>query len=183
MKALAIDNSNPDSLIVLGDIALRNKEIQQAESYYKKAAGKASSHDAEIKLAEIYQLQNNEKKAKEIYAKILKTSSKAYRAYYHMALLDKDREETYLKKSVAINPEFTAGWVDLARLEIDRDSYDQALYYLDIAKYIDENDYRYYYYRGLVMKNKGLLTEASKNFEKSYDLNSEFDLVKKELQI
>ena len=127
--------------------------------------------------------ENKISKTKEIYAKILKTSSKAYRAYYHMALLDKDREETYLKKSVAINPEFTAGWVDLARLEIDRDSYDQALYYLDIAKYIDENDYRYYYYRGLVMKNKGLLTEASKNFEKSYDLNSEFDLVKKELQI
>ena len=183
LKALTIDSSCPDSLIVLGDIALRNNEIQQAESYYKKAVAKESSHEAEIKLAEIYQIQNNVKKAKEIYAKILKTSSKAYKAYYHMALLDKEREETYLKKTVAINPEFRDGWVDLARVEIDKDSYEQALYYLDIAKYIDENDYRYYYYRGLVMKNKGLLTEASKNFEKSYNLNSNFDLVKKELQI
>jgi len=183
LKALSIDNSSIDSLLILGDISRRNNDIQLAESYYKKAAAKDNTHEAEIKLAEIYQVQNNIKKAREIYSKILKTSSKAYKAYYHMALLDKDREETYLKKTVAINPAFKDGWVDLARLEIDKDSYDQALYYLDIAKYIDENDYRYYYYMGLVMKNKGLLTEASKNFEKSYNLNSDFDLVKKELQI
>lgn len=183
MKALAIDSSSVDSLLILGDIAMRNNEISQAESYYKKAVSKDTSHEAEIKLAEVYQVQNNIKKAKEIYSKILKISSKAYKAYYHMALLDKDREETYLKKTVAINPAFQDGWVDLARLEIERDSYDQALYYLDIAKYIDENDYRYYYYRGLVLKNKGLLTEATKNFEKSYNLNSNFELVKKELQI
>ena len=183
LKSLAIDNSSVDSLIIMGDISKRNNEIQQAESYYKKAASKDDSHNAEIKLAEIYQIQNNVKKAKDIYAKVLKNSSKAYKAYYHMALLDKEREETYLKKTVAINPAFGAGWVDLARLEIDKDSYDQAQYYLDIAKYIGEADYKYYYYLGLVYKNKGLLTEASKNFEKSYNLNSNFDLVKKELEI
>ena len=183
LKSLAIDSSSCDSLIILGDIAKRNNEIQQAESYYKKAASKDDTNEADIKLAEVYQMQDNIKKAKDIYAKILKNSSKAYKAYYHMALLDKEREETYLKKTVAINPAFGAGWVDLARLEIDKDSYEQALSYLDIAKYIGDTDYRYYYYRGLVMKNKGLLTEASKNFEKSYNLNSNFDLVKKELEI
>ena len=33
------------------------------------------------------------------------------------------------------------------------------------------------------MKNKGLQDEANNNFEKSYNLNSNFDLVKKELNI
>ena len=37
-----------------------------------------------------------------------------------MALLDKDREETYLKKTVAINPNFKDGWIDLARLQSNR---------------------------------------------------------------
>ena len=100
-----------------------------------------------------------------------------------MALLDKDREETYLKKTVAINPNFKDGWIDLARLQIAKEDFDQALDYLAIAKYIDDSDYRYYYYMGLVMKNKGLQDEANNNFEKSYNLNSNFDLVKKELNI
>jgi tetratricopeptide (TPR) repeat protein len=100
-----------------------------------------------------------------------------------MALLEKDREETYIKKSIAINPNFKDGWIDLARLEIAKDSYDKAISYLNVAKYIDENDYRYYYYLGLVMKNKGLTAEADKNFEKSLDLNPNYELAKEELNI
>ncbi len=42
----------------------------------------------------------------------------------------------------------------------------KALSFLNIAKYIDENDFRYYYYLGLVLKNKGLTADARKNFEK-----------------
>lgn len=183
LKALDIDSSCAESLIVLGNISIRNNDLQLAESYFKKAISKDNSHTAEIRLAEIYEKQNNIKKAKEIYSKILKVSSKTYEAYYKMALIDKDRELTYLKKAIAINPDFKDGWIDLAKLEINKDSYDQALSYLSITKYIDEDDYRYYYYTGLIMKNKGLLTEAAKNFEKSYNLNTNFELVKKELNI
>ena len=100
-----------------------------------------------------------------------------------MALLEKDREETYLKKTVAINPDFKYGWIDLARLEIQKEDYDRALGYLAVAKYIDENDYRYFYYLGLVYKNKGLMTEANKNFEKSLEINPEYSLAKEELEI
>lgn len=183
LKALDIDGASVDALLVAGNIALRNEDIKLAEAYFKKAAAKDKTYEAEIRLADIYKKQNNIKKAKEIYSKILKISSKAYEAYYQTALTDKDREETYLKKSVAINPDFKDGWIDLARLEINREDYEHALEYLAVAKYIDENDYRYYYYMGLVMKNKGLTEEANRNFEKSLNLNSNFDLAKKELNI
>ena len=113
----------------------------------------------------------------------MKNSSKAYEAYYQMALLEKDRELAYLKKTLAINPDFKDGWIDLARLEIDKESYEQALTYLGIAKYIDDSDYRYYYYLGLVLKNKGLLADANKNFEKSLNLNPNYELAKEELKI
>jgi tetratricopeptide (TPR) repeat protein len=136
-----------------------------------------------LKLAEVYQQTDNVKKAKEIYSKVLKVSSKAYEAYYQMALLEQDRQEAYLKRAVAINPKFKDGWIDLARVKISRDDFDEALSYLSIAKYIDENDYRYYYYLGLVLKNKGLITEAKSNFEKSLNLNPEYQLAKEELSI
>jgi len=183
LKALDIEASHPDALIVLGNIALRNKDYKSAENYFKKAISKDVTYVADIKLAQVYQHLGNIKKAKEIYSKVLKISSKAYEAYYQMALLEKDRELAYLKKAVAINPNFKDGWVDLARLEIDKESYDRALSYLGIAKYIDENDHRYYYYFGLVLKNKGLTAEAKSNFEKSLNLNPDYQLAKEELNI
>ena len=123
------------------------------------------------------------KKAKDLYSKVLKVSSKSYEAYYQMALLEKDREVAYLKKTIAINPNFKDAWIDLAKLEIDKDSYEQALTYLGVAKYIDDSDYRYYYYLGLILKNKGLLAEADRNFEKSLKLNPDYQLAKEELKI
>ena len=183
LKAVDIDSSKPDALIILGNIALRDKDYKKAEEYFKNASSKDKTYTADVKLAEVYQKLDKEKKAKDIYAKILKDSSKCFEAYYQMALLDKDREETYLKKAIAVNPNFKDGWLDLARLEINKESYDQALTYLGIAKYIDDNDYRYYYYLGLVLKNKGLVAEANKNFEKSLNINPDYSLAKEELKI
>ena len=120
LKSIDIDQSNYRALVVLGDIAFRNKDYKLAESYYKRACGKDSSHSAEIKLAQVYQKMNNIKKAKELYSKVLRVASNSYEAYYQMALLEKDREVTYLKKAVAINPNFSAGWIDLARISVNQ---------------------------------------------------------------
>ncbi|MBD5402923.1 tetratricopeptide repeat protein [bacterium] len=183
LKSIDIDPSNPTALIVLGDVAFRNNDYKLAEGYYKRVLGKSQNYEAEIKLAQIYQRVDNVKKAKEIYSKILRVSSSSYKAYYLMALLEKDRELAYLKKAIAINPDFRDGWIDLARIEISNEDYDKALSFLSIAKYIDENDYRYYYYLGLILKNRGLTAEAHKNFEKSLDLNPDYSLAKEELSI
>lgn len=183
LKSIDIDQANYRALVVLGDIAFRNKDYKLAEGYYKRACGKDSSHSAEIKLAQVYQKMNNIKKAKELYSKVLRVASNSYEAYYQMALLEKDREVTYLKKAVAINPNFSAGWIDLARISINQEDFDKAQTFLGIAKYIDETDFRYYYYLGLVLKNKGLTADARKNFEKSLDLNPDYDLAKEELSI
>ena len=95
---------------------------------------------------------NNERRAKDIYSKVLRASSKAYEAYYQMALLEKDRENAYLKKALAINPNFSDAWIDLSRIMIENGNYTQAKKYLENAYYIDGNDFRYYYYQSLLMK-------------------------------
>lgn len=183
LKSVDIDKSHTQALIVLGDVAFRNKDYKLAESYYKKAGNKDAGFDSSIRLAKTYQQLNNERRAKDIYSKVLRASSKAYEAYYQMALLEKDRENAYLKKALAINPNFKDGWIDLARLEITKEDYEKALSFLSIAKYIDDSDYRYYYYLGLVLKNKGLTADARQNFEKSLNLNPDYSLAKEELSI
>lgn len=182
-KALDIDKSNVESLIIMGDYSFRQKDYNSAQKYYKSAQGKANDHIAELKLAKTYEKLNNIQKAKESYSKILKVSSKVYEAYYNMALLEPDRQIAYLKKAISINPDFKDAWIDMAKISINKDNFDDALSYLNIAKYIDDNYYRYYYYMGLVLKNRGLTAEAHKNFEQSLNLNPEYELAKKELNI
>lgn len=182
-KTLDIDSSNNTALIVIGDVLYRNKDYNDALKYYKKARSNEIDYNASLKMAQTYLKLNEISKAKEIYSKILKISSKSYLAYYNMALLESDRETEYLKKTIAVNPDFKDGWIDLARVMIKKNKLEQALSYLGIAKYIDDSDYRYYYYFGIVLKEKGLFASAKENFEQSHKLNPEFELVKEELKI
>lgn len=178
-KTLKIDNSNKIALNVLGDLAYRNKDYKTAIKYYSNA----KNQEGNIKLAKCYIELEKPEKAKEILSKELKNSSDAYLAYYNMALIDKTREIEYLKKSIAINYNFKDGWIDLARTQIEANKFDNATYYLSIAKFLDENDYRYYYYMGLVYKNKGLTADAKRSFMKSTKLNPQFKPAKEELSI
>ena len=100
-----------------------------------------------------------------------------------MALYDKDREVPYLKKSLALNLAYKDAWIDLARVEIEKQNLRQAKIYLAIAVYIDENDFRYYYYQGLIAKAEGFTKDANVNFQKSLKLNPDYSPAKEELSI
>ena len=119
----------------------------------------------------------------EIFTKVLKAYNNAYAAYYYIAINDKSKELAYLKKCVALNNNFKDGWLDLARVEIERENFDDAKNYLATAKHIDENDFRYYYYQGLISKNQGLQDDAIFNFKKSLILNPDFTPAKEEVNI
>lgn len=174
-KAYKINMNNPKALITLGDLSYMNKNYKQALSYYKKAAGQdKKSYVPLVKEAQAYQKLSNTKKATEIYTKVLKTHSDSWEAYYNVALLDKDKEVTYLKKALAVNPLYKDAWIQLAKSDIDKGNYEIAQKYLANAFYIDENDFRYYYYQGLIDCNSGDFNKAKYDFKKSLKLNANF---------
>ena len=178
-KTLKMDKSNKIALDVLGDLAYKNKDYKTAAKYYKNI----KTNDSEVKLAQCYINMDDTKKATEILSKVLKNSSDCYLAYYNVALLDKSRETAYLKKSVAINYNYSDGWIDLARVELEKNRPDSASEYLSIAKMIDENNFRYHYYQGILFKSKGLTADAKRSFMKSVKLNPDFKPAKEELSI
>ncbi|MFA7658297.1 MAG: tetratricopeptide repeat protein [Candidatus Gastranaerophilaceae bacterium] len=183
-KAYRINRNNPQTLVTLGDLSYRDKDYKKALEYYKRAASlDKKSYKPLVKEAQAYQKLSNVKKAKEIYTKVLKTHSDSWEAYYNAALLDKDKETVYLKKSLAVNPLFEDGWVELARTEIDKGNYGIAQKYLSNAFYIDENDFRYYYYQGLVNNNSGDINQAKYNFKKCLKLNADFKDAQKALDV
>lgn len=181
-KAHKLNRSNSKALITLGDLDYNDKKYKQALEYYKKAASKdKKSYVPLVKEAKVYQKLQNNKKAAEIYVKVLKTHSDSWEAYYNMALLDKNKEAIYLKKAVAVNQMFEDGWIALAKTELDKGNFSVAEKYLANAFYIDENDFRYYYYQGMVDINSGDLAQAKYNFKKSLKLNSNFGEAKNAL--
>ena len=86
--------------------------------YYRKIQGKFKDFSAELALAQIYLNLKEIQKAKDVYSKILRISSKSFMAYYQMALLEPDREFEYLKKAISIKPDFKDAWIDLARISL-----------------------------------------------------------------
>ena len=163
-KAYAYNLSNINTLLSLGDIAYENSKYKQALKYYKKAAKSRSSvTEAKIKLADTYSQLNNTKSSKSIYEKIAKTDNTAYQAYYQIALANPNVELNYLKKSVAINPNFKDGWIDLSRVMIEKGNLGLAKKYLENAYYLDDNDFRYYYYQSLLIKKSEEMNKTEKN--------------------
>ena len=104
MKAHKLDSNNYLSLSVLGDLSYRNKDYKEALKYYKDAeSNNKTSSMYSVKVAQTYEKLGKEKKAVEIYERILRTYSDCYLAYYKIALTDKTKEKAYLKKAIAIN--------------------------------------------------------------------------------
>lgn len=181
-KALKVDGNNLQALSVLGDLSYRAKDYKTALKYYKKAESQDKlTFETSVKIAQTYEQLDKAKKALEIYERLLKTYNNCYVAYYKIALSDKSKEVAYLKKALAINITFKDAWIDLGRCAIERQDFKDAKKYLAIANYIDENDFRYYYYQGLLAKKQG--QDGVYYFQKSLNLNPDYQPAKEELKI
>jgi len=183
-KALAIDGKNVTALIVMGDLSVKDKDYKTAYKYYDKAYSKdKKSIVPAVRLAETARKLDKLDTTKEIYAKILKNREDCPQAYFNVAMSDAARKLEYLKKAVALDSNFTDGWLELSKMMIDAHNLATAKKYLAIAKYIDENNFKYYYYQGLVCKAQGLTQDAIFNFKKSIALNPDFMPAKEELSL
>lgn len=150
-KSVKFNNTN--CLLVLGDIEFKNGNYKSALNYYKRASvNKKYKKEALEKLAGAYLKLSNSKTAKDIYQDSIREFNNSYISNYEMSLIDKENELNYLKKTISINALYQDAWIDLAKIMIEKKCYKMAKRYLTIAKYIDENNFRYYYYQSLLMK-------------------------------
>ncbi len=181
-KALKTDSNNLNALLVLGDLSYRTKDYKNALKYYKNAESNDKlSFESSVKIAQTYEQLGKQKKAIEIYERLLKIYDNCYIAYYKIALTDKSKEIAYLKKAIAINVNFKDAWIDLGRCAIEQQNFKSAKKYLTIANYIDENDFRYYYYQGMLAKKQG--QDGTYYFQKSLSINPDYEPAKEELKI
>ena len=113
----------------------------------------------------------------------MKTSSTSVDAYYNIAMIEPYKQMAYLKKALGIDIAYIDAWLGLARYEIGRDNFSMAQDYLANAYYIDQNDYRYYYYQGLIYKSQDDIQTAALYFRKCLKLNPKCIEAQKELRL
>lgn len=169
---------------VLGDYYSDKEDYTSAVKYYSKASRMDKKRlQYREKLAQAYLALGETERAKELFESVIMVSNNAYLSYYNLAKLDTAKEMPYLRKAVAINMMFVDGWLALADCEMKKENLDSAGKYLKIVKSIDENNYKYYYYLGLLCNKQGQKNDAQQNFQKSLLLNPGFKPAKEALSI
>ena len=181
--ALKVENlgGSPESNLVLGKLSYRTEDYKSAQKYLKKAVSETDDTEPLVWLAMTYSRLGQKKQSLAIYTKILKNRSDCPQAYFNVALSDNQRRTEYLKKAVSIDVNYIDAWLELAKDCIAGNKLTPANKYLGIVKHIDENDFRYYYYQGLVYKANGQFQDANYCFKRSLALNPNNEPVKKEL--
>lgn len=183
-KTLKYNKKDSVANLSLGQVNYLNQNYKKAMKNFKLAAkDDENKNKAEVKIAQTYQSLGNERKSKEMFERVLKNSATEYEAYYSIALIEPYKELTYLKKALGINIMYTNAWLALARYEISRDNFSMAEDYLAIAYYLDQNNYRYFYYQGLIYKSQDDMQTAALYFRKCLKLNPNCIEAKKELYL
>lgn len=180
-KAYKYNSSNKDANVTLARIYYKDKDYNKALEHFKKAVKKDKLDTSIIKVAQIYDYLNETEKAIKIYRHLIKKGDDEWESYYNLALLDKNNRREYLLKSLKYNPVSRDSWIELAKTEIENENYSLAKEYLKNLYYIDDKDFRYYYYQGLISKNLGDKLRAAEYLDKCIDLNPDYYEARKEL--
>ena len=85
------------------------------------------------------------------------------------------RADDYLARIASVDISNNDIWLGLANAAINDKNYVMAETFLNNSYYIDENNFKYYYYLSLVLKARGDINRANQSMVKCLRLNSEYE--------
>ena len=174
-KALKLNSKESIAFECLGDLKYKNEKYKNALTCYKTVYKIKNAQNVAYKLYKTYQKTENSKKANEIMLKNLKSSNVEPEFYIEKAAITNDNNKViYLKKALSYDIEQKDAWYALAEEMIKNNNNSEAEKYLKYAYYIDENDFRYYYYQSLIKRHAGQIDEAVELMNKCTKLNPDF---------
>lgn len=181
-KAYKIKKNNPDTLMGLGNMYEHKKDYKNSLDFYQKVLKKdKKNREAMIDAAFCNKMLGTADKANELTNKALSGRHIAPAIYHKAAKIDDIKNIQHLKKAISMDPLYIDAWLDLAEIEIKNNNISQAKIYLKTVKYLEKNNYKYFYYSGLIKKQQGNKDGALVDFKKSLEINPFFEEASKEL--
>lgn len=161
--------------ITLADIYYEDRNFESALEYYKRAANLSQEPDGDIGIIKSYLALEKENKAKKLCEKLLKRKNLHQNILLTSLRIFPQRADEYLSKIASKDVLNNDIWLALANVAIKDGNYSMAETYLNNSYYIDENNFKYYYYLSLVYQAKGDIAKSNMLLKKCSRLNSDYN--------
>lgn len=177
VKAYKEDKRNYLSVLTLADLSFEKRNFEDALMYYKKAGKLTKSSIPQVGIAKSYLALQQADKSKKMYEKMLKKEKFNEELLVESLKIIPHRVDYYLPRAVSIDISNNDIWLGLANQAIKDGNYKMATTYLNNSYYIDENDFRYYYYLSLVLRAKGDIELANQSLLRCSNINADYAAV------
>ena len=173
-RAYREDKHNYLATLTLADISYDSRRYTESLSYYKKAKSMTKDVAPQVGIAKSYLALSQSKKAKKIYEKLLQNNKTNEDLLVESLKVIPQRVDYYLPRVASIDLANNDIWLGLANYAIKDGNYKMATTYLNNSYYIDENNFKYYYYLSLVLRAMGDLESANKSLIRCADINADY---------
>ena len=141
----------------------------------KEAKKLTKDTEPSVGIAKSYLALEKDKKSKKLYEKLLKKHSNDQDLLIGSLKVFPQRADDYLPTIISVDITNNEVWLSLANLAIKDGNYAMAETYLNNSYYIDENNFKYYYYLSLVLRAKGDIEKSKQSLIRCSLLNSNYE--------
>ncbi len=174
-RAYREDKNNYIAALTLADVTYDSKRFDESLKYYKKAKKLTKDVAPLVGIAKTYLAMENSKKAKKMYEKLLQKNKMNEDLLVESLKIIPHRVDYYLPRVASIDLTNNDIWLGLANHAIKDGNYKMAATYLNNSFYIDENNYKYYYYLSQVLRANGDIEAANRSLVRCADINADYE--------
>ena len=176
-RAYKEDKNNYIAVLTLADISYDQHRYSDSLNYYKRAKRISGDTASKVGIAKSYIALEQPEKAKKIYEKLLKNNKMNEDLLVESLKVIPQRVDYYLPRVASVDLSNNDIWLGLAGLAIKEGNYAMASTYLNNSYYIDENNFKYYYYLSLIQRAKGDTDLANQSLLRCAEINADYQSV------
>ena len=165
------------AVLTMADLSYDANDYVNSLKYYKKAKKQTKDPAPVVGIAKSYLALNKSSKAKKMYEKLLKDNKMNEDLLVESLKVIPQRVDYYLPRVASIDLSNNDIWLGLANYAIKDGNYTMAITYLNNSYYIDENNFKYYYYLSLVLRAKGEIELANSSLLRCANINADYEAV------
>ena len=173
-RAFKEDNRNYLAALTLADLSFDERKYEDALKYYKTAKKLTKNTAPSVGIAKTYLALEQDKKSKKLYEKLLKKHASDEDLLIGSLMVFPQRADDYLARIASVDISNNEIWLGLANQAIKDKNYSMAETYLNNSYYIDENNFKYYYYLSVVLRAKGDIEKSNQSLVRCSILNSDY---------
>lgn len=175
-RAFSDDNKNYLANLTLADINYGERKYEEALKLYKSAHKISKKESLPIVgIAKSYFALTKTKKSAKLYEKMLKKNGINEELLIGALKVFPQRTDEYLPQIASVDISNNDIWLALAGVAIKDGNYTMAETYLNNSYYIDENNFKYYYYLSKVLRAKGDINKSEQLLIQCSRLNSDYE--------